>query len=187
MYGLLSLRPLVGAACGACMAVSISDNVFLCVWVQGAASDGDKFSVRGDGLVTVAAGGLSVTLGGATIGGGLTSSSGLTITAGGLLVAAGGVTVSSSVGTNTLSTSATGSPAIMAASTASTGYTSSVLSVSAAMSGAATFYLIKVWGWLAICCDLYDLATALTPVLVISCFRGRRAMRTGLAFAGMGW
>ena len=112
--------------------------------VQGTASDGDKFSVRGDGLVTIAAGGLSVTAGGATVGGMLTSSSGVRITAGGLSVTAGGATISSS-GTNTVSTSAAGFPALTVQATAASGYSSAVFSVSSGMGGAGTFHLIKVF------------------------------------------
>ncbi len=65
------------------------------------------------------------------------------ITAGGLSVTAGGVLIASS-GTNTLSTSAAGSPALTVLATAASGYSSSVLTVSSEMEGGEAFYLIKV-------------------------------------------
>ena len=138
---------------------------------QGAAGSADMFSVRGDGLVTISAGGLSVTSGGATIGGVLTASSGLTITAGGLSIVSGGATVGgiltasngltvaagglsvtaggaaiSSAGTSTVLTSGTGFPALTVKATSALGYSNSVLAISSEMAGAATFFLIKVSG-----------------------------------------
>ncbi len=122
------------------------------------ASDGDKFIVRGDGLVTIAAGGLSITAGGATVGGILTSTSGVAITGGGLSVSEGGATIASS-GTSTVSTSAVNSPALTVLARAASGYAGSVLSVSALVEGVGTFHLIKVFFTcvrvraLALCCE----------------------------------
>ncbi len=112
-----------------------------------------------------------MTEGGATIGGVLTASNGLTITSGGLSVAAGGVTIVSS-GANTLSTFATGSSAITAASTVAAGYTSSVLSVSSAMAGAVSFFLIKVF------------AKYLFPVVRLAVFLSVRGAGCFMCYAG---
>ena len=78
-----------------------------------------KFSVRGDGLVTVAAG--------------------LTVTAGGLSVSAGSATI-------TTATSAGGSESALVVSASDGAYANNaaVLSVETATPGAATFYLFEV-------------------------------------------
>jgi hypothetical protein len=91
-----------------------------------------------------------VTAGGATIGGIVTLSNGLVITAGGLSVAAGGATIASS-GTNTLSTTATGAPALTVSAQTTSGFTSSVLSVSTGMAADALYYLIKVRSCACVC------------------------------------
>ena len=93
--------------------------------------------------LTISAGGLNVMAGGATISGIVTALTGLTITTGGLLISAGGATVLSS-GSNSFSTSAIATPAVIAASSVSSGYTGSVLSVSSQMTGSDAFFLVKV-------------------------------------------
>ncbi|RHY29415.1 hypothetical protein DYB32_006086 [Aphanomyces invadans] len=121
------------------------------------------FDIRGDGLTTIAQGGLSITTGGATIAaGGLVvstvgatiSAGGLTVTAGGATVAAGGLTVTTvgatvSAGGLTVSdggaalttTSTTLSASTVTAS--STSYTGTVLKAVSATAAGSGFFLFK--------------------------------------------